>query len=79
MYNIKPPQVSPLPRQLLKVRQFLVPCSFSDVPQTGQCPVSMADVRHTKLSVLSTVLRDSHDTLTLGMGEGDGEGGGGGG
>ena len=40
--------------------------------------MSMADVRHTKLSVLSTVLRDSHDTLTLGMREGDGEGGEGG-
>ena len=36
-------------------------------PQTGQYPVPMADVRHTKLSVLFTVLGDSHDTLTLGL------------
>ena len=41
-------------------------------PPTGQCPVSLADVRHTKLSVLFTVLRDSHGTLTLGLGRGGG-------
>lgn len=48
-------------------------------PQTGQCPLSMDNVRH-KLQVLSTVLRDrwyvyiydTHTTLGKGVGVGVG-------
>ena len=46
---------------------FLSPAASVTAPQTGQCPVSMADVRQTQLSVLSTVflLREGYNYITL--------------
>ena len=44
---------------------FLSPAASVTAPQTGQCPVSMADVRQTQLSVLSTVLIERKLYITL--------------